>query len=393
MTTPACNNATTLGQTLRRRGLIAAIAAISTVGIALSLGLPLLALVLEARGITPLWIGVNTAVAGLASIAVTPFVTPLARRAGTANLALACVIIAAVSFFCFYIAEAFWMWFPLRVIFHGAATIVFILSEFWITHQAPNARRGAVMGIYGIFLSIGFMVGPLIITVVGSQGATPFVLGTAILLLSALPIMLARRAAPRMIEKPSAPFSRFLIAAPMATLAAFVFGAVESGALSLMPVYGIRIGFNATDAVLLVSAMAAGSVALQLPLGLLADRLDRRHLLMACALAGALGAAAIPFAAAHLMILLALIFVWGGFMAGLYTVGLIHLGARFSGTDLASANAAFVMMYSIGMLIGPTMMGAALNSGNPHMLPYSIMAFFMLYMAIALPRMRFKTAR
>lgn len=383
----------TLFQLLRQPGLIAAIAAISTVGIALSLGLPLLALVLETRGITPLWIGINTAVAGVASIAVTPFVTPLARRFGTANLALACVAICTISFFSFYALTPFWTWFPLRVIFHGAVTTVFILSEFWVSEQAPDARRGVIMGLYASCLSVGFMVGPLIIAAVGSSGPTPFLLGSLIMLLGTLPIALARKIAPRMDHEPSAPFARFLIAAPMATLAAFVFGAVESGALSLMPVYGMRIGFDTADAVLLVSAVSAGNIALQIPLGLLSDRVDRQKLLLGCALAGALGAIAIPFAAHDLTMLLGLIFVWGGFMAGLYTIGLTHLGARFSSTDLASANAAFVMMYSIGMLIGPSMMGASLNSANPHFMPYTIAGFFVLYTAIALPRMRFERNR
>ncbi len=375
---------------VRRPGLMAAIAAISTVGVALSLGLPLLALVLEARGITPLWIGINTAVAGVASIAVTPFVTPWARRHGTARLMLACVLGATASFLGFYLAQPFWVWFPLRIVFHGTTTIIFILSEFWINDQAPNARRGAVMGLYAACLSVGFMVGPLIIAVLGSDGATPFITGAIIMLLAALPVAMARKAAPRMEEEPSAPFYRFLVAAPMATLAAFVFGAAESGSMSLMAVYGIRVGFDAADAVLMVSAVSAGNIAMQIPLGMLSDRLDRRHMLVACAAAGALGASLIPFATHNLTLLLAIIFISGGFMAGLYTIGLIHLGTRFSGTDLASANAAFVMMYSIGMLIGPATMGIALNSSNPHWLPWSIVGFFVLYLTIAIPRICFE---
>ena len=39
----------------------------------------------------------------------------------------------------------------------------------------------------------------------------------------------------------------------------------------------------------------------------------------------------------------ALLFVWGGVVGALYTVGLAHLGARFTGPDHSSANAAFVV--------------------------------------------------
>ena len=48
------------------RSLIAAVAAISAVGIAIGLGLPLLSIIMEKRGISPTMIGINSAMAGVA---------------------------------------------------------------------------------------------------------------------------------------------------------------------------------------------------------------------------------------------------------------------------------------------------------------------------------------
>jgi predicted MFS family arabinose efflux permease len=77
-------------------------------------------------------------------------------------------------------------------------------------------------------------------------------------------------------------------------------------------------------------------------------------------------AAMMPLLASSMTLLIASLIAWGGVVAGLYTVGLTHLGARLSGTDLASANAAFIMMYSVGMLVGPTMIGAGMQVWDPH---------------------------
>ena len=66
---------------------------------------------------------------------------------------------------------------------------------------------------------------------------------------------------------------------------------------------------------------------------------------------------------------LALIFVWGGFIAGLYAVGLAHLGSTFKGGDLAAANAAFAILYAVGVLIGPSLGGIGMDLWNPHGLP------------------------
>src|SRR5690606_23661908 len=138
--------------TIRWRSIAAAIASISVVGIAIGLGVPLLSVILEARGYSATAIGANTAVAGLASIAAAPFATPLAARFGVVPLMLAMIVAGGVAFVGFYFAPAFWMWFPLRAVLHFALTVLFILSEFWISTSAPPHRRGLVLGLYATVL-------------------------------------------------------------------------------------------------------------------------------------------------------------------------------------------------------------------------------------------------
>src|SRR5690554_5155401 len=73
----------------RALGVAAAISAITAVGIGLSVGLPLLSLTLEQRGVSEFWIGVNVAAGGVAALTVTPFTPALAFRFGTARMLLA----------------------------------------------------------------------------------------------------------------------------------------------------------------------------------------------------------------------------------------------------------------------------------------------------------------
>ncbi|MGO4843022.1 hypothetical protein AB4144_63200, partial [Rhizobiaceae sp. 2RAB30] len=62
--------------------ITAAIASISVVGIAIGLGIPLLSVILESRGHSASMIGLNTAIAGIASIAAAPLAIPMAVRFG-----------------------------------------------------------------------------------------------------------------------------------------------------------------------------------------------------------------------------------------------------------------------------------------------------------------------
>lgn len=377
---------------VRWPSVAAAVAAISAVGIAIGLGMPLLSVILEGRGYSATMIGLNTAIAGLASIAAAPLATPLAARFGVAQTMLAMIVAGGLSFVCFHFTDDFALWGVLRAVLHVAVTILFILSEFWISASAPPKRRGFVLGIYATVLSLGFAFGPWLFSRIGSDGFRPFAIACGLILAAGIPVLLAARQSPDMRPDEhggSGGFLRFVFLVPTATAAVLVFGAVETGGFALFPIYGTRIGYSEADAALLLTAVGLGNVLLQIPLGMLSDRLpDRRILLVACAGVGLAGMLVLPAIAASWHTSAAVLFVWGGVVAGLYTVGLAHLGSRLSGRDLASANAAFVFCYGIGMLVGPQAIGAAMDLVGPHGFAFSLALFFGLYLVLAGTRLR-----
>jgi MFS family permease len=371
----------------------AAIASISVVGIAIGLAMPLLSVILESRGHSASMIGLNTAVAGLASIAAAPLATPLAARFGVVWTMLAMIVIGAFSVLGFYVAPAFWMWFPLRAILHVALTVLFILSEFWISMAAPPRRRGFVLGVYATVLSLGFAFGPWLYAQMGSSGFLPFGVTFALVILAAIPVLMAAGESPQIqrADSQSTGFIRYIWLVPTATAAVMVYGAVETGGFALFPVYGNRIGYSESDAALLLSMIGLGNVLLQIPLGYLSDRIgDRRILLVACAAVGLTGMLALPWFATDWNIAAAVLFVWGGVVAALYTIGLAHLGSRLTGRELASANAAFVLCYGLGMLVGPQVIGIGMDLFGPDGFNYSLALFFALYIALAVARIAAK---
>ncbi len=375
-------------QEVDKWGAVAAIATISAVGVAVGLSFPLLSFLMEQRGYSTTLIGANTAMAGIASMLAVPFVNPLARRIGLVATLVLAAVISAASLIGFYIFPSIGAWFLLRISFHGAITASFILSEYWINVAAPEKRRGFVLGIYGSVLSLGFATGPALLALLGTKGPLPFVTGVIIILVSTLPAILAHGRQPRTDSHPkSRSVLRYIWLVPLATAAAFIFGAVEQAGLALFPVYGARNGYDETQISLLLIVLAFGNVALQLPLGLISDRLrDRRWLLFACAAVGAIGVAIVPYAMQYPALLICGMFVWGGVTTGMYTVGLAHLGSRLKGPDLAQANAAFILCYAIGMVIGPQVAGVAMDIWNPHGFAVALSGMFVGYLVLVLIR-------
>jgi MFS family permease len=239
-------------------------------------------------------------------------------------------------------------------------------------------------------MAIGFSAGPMILGAVGFDGWTPFVVCATLTTACLLPLSTAWRDAPALHAEgaPAAPAWRYFRTDPTVLFAVTLFGAIEFGVLGLLPVWGVRMGLERDAASFLVSVLILGNVVFQIPLGALADRIDRRAILVFCAATTIVAAAALPQVGAESWALWAALFVWGGLVAGLYTVALVELAARYRGQALVAATAAVMAAYGTGALVGPVLVGLAMDVVDPHGLSIALAAMALAYLGLALARAR-----
>jgi len=369
------------------RGAIAAISAMISVGIAISLLSPLLALTLAERGITERTIGLLVAALAASALFATPYAPHIAKRFGTARTIAALLPLAACLIpFAYYVTDLRAL-FVLLFLYGMCVSVCFALSEFWINAVTHEKKRGLIMGIYATCLSIGFALGPIVITATGIGTPLPFFIGAALFVAGAVPAWRARDVSPDFSDSPTKGFASYILAVPIATFGVFVFAMAESSGFAFLPLWGQHLGYSTAIVPLLASAMTLGNVALQIPLGLVADRIDKRLILLVCGLFGAFGMLFAYFVTGSWFALVLVLFVWGGASAGIYTVGLAHLASRFSGGDLAAANSAFVFCYALGMLVGPLSVGEAMDRMPSAGYPLIIGGAFALYCIIAAARL------
>jgi len=328
--------------------------------------------------------GLNLAIGGLAAVVVTPFMPRAMAKIGAAELLALALVIAAAALIAIYAIPSLWLWFPVRFVLSSALNALFVIAEYWISRLANESNRGRYIALYSLCFAGGFGIGPALLQVTGTNGIAPFAAGAVLLLAAIAPVMFARRAAPRIEQAFTTSVVSVVRAAPAAFAAAFVFGAVDAGMAGLIPVYAMRSGYTEAHAALCVTAMALGSIMFQYPIGALADRTSRRHLLALCAATGIVGAALTPLAVQTPYLLYLLLFVWGGLILGIYTIGLMLLGEHFCDADLANANASFVILYSLGLLLGPLGEGVALDAWNPDGLMLSLGLICAVYMGFLL---------
>ena len=170
---------------------------------------------------------------------------------------------------------------------------------------------------------------------------------------------------------PQASLIGLLPHAPVLLLAVLVTAGFWQAILSLLPIYGSSYDIDEVRLSALLTVLSAGNIALQLPLGFAAERFTARPVLIACSVGTALGCLLLP-------VLIATPLIWplglvlGALSYGIYTMAIIQLGERFSGSMLVAGNAAFALMWGVGGLVGPPATGAIMDVFGVQGLPITL---------------------
>ncbi len=367
--------------------MVAVIASVAAVGLSLGFTMPLIALLLERDGHSATVIGLNAATSAFAMVVVAPLLPRLMGRVGTLPALYLGIAVAVTALLMMPLLPSLEAWFVLRFLLGLGIATHWVVSETWINTVADERNRGRVIGAYVTVLSAGLAAGPLLIGITGIDGAAPFLAAAAFIAAAAVPLLFAAGGAPPVAAEPPSALVAAVRRAPAVMAAALLVGFTHIMVFALLTVYGVRLGLGQDTAVRMLSVFLAGSVVLQVPIGWLADRLGREVMLAGGAAAGLAGALALPLVLEGAL-LWPLLFLWGGTVVGLYTVGLSLLGERFRSGQLASAMAAFVMIYELGSLTGPVAAGAAMDLLGRAGLPLTLALGFGAMIAVALATRR-----
>ena len=358
-----------------------------TFGLTYGLSAPLLALSLARHGFGQSFIGANAAMHAVGVLAIAPLLPGLAWRSGP-KLPIAVALLAAAAVLALFpVMPSIWLWFPLRIALGAAAETLFVMSETWLNQLSDEATRARTMAIYTAALSLGFALGPVILTVVGTDGLLPYLLGDGIALLALLSIAMPWVRTP-VFERPAHPNPlRYISLAPVAIGATLVNAALETAGMSFLPLYAMRAGWSEGPATLLLSVLLLGAILLQLPIGWLGDRMDRGKLVIGLGLASTVGALVWPFVLHTPLLAYPLLFVWGGLFVGIYTIMMAVVGSRFQGGDLVSVYAVMSVAWGLGAFVGPGSAGIAMDLARNGLPVFAAIACA-LFTALAVLRRR-----
>jgi MFS family permease len=338
---------------------------------------PYFSLSLHGMGMSSGVVGLNSSAAGLGIIFVGPFVPRLLARFGMKQVVAAQFALSALCFGTLLVWTSVPAWFAVRLVLGTVMASIWTTTEIWLNAVVSDRHRGRVLGISGAWYACCQFLGPLALGVVGVAGRGALLtaiipLGTGVLVaLSLRPAGAAGTSAEQAGDR------RGVFRAAWALLlAAFVTGIGEASMQGLLPLYGLSHGLSEAGSARLVAVFSGGEAVLVVVLGWLADRVSQDKILAGSMLTGAVLAALLPLAGTNLVWLYILLFLAGGTLPGVYTIGIVLIGRNFGGDRLPSITVAFAIAYSAGSALGPTPVGFLFRAMGPSALPETVAVTF-----------------
>ena len=344
-----------------RRILLSIICVVSIYGLTVGFLYPLISLKMAARGFPPSWIGIMGAMPFIAAIIASPITPLIMRTVNVSRLVFLAICADLTLILVMMFIDNVYVWFVSRFLMGVAGAVLFVVSETWINEIAEDRSRGRVLGLYTLTLSATLALSPLFIVFFGAEGSLPFLVAFIVIAFSLIPLRWTRGVSPDFSGGQVSHVWRFMLWAPTLVGAAALMAFEEAALLTLLPVYSLQNGVTEKVAALFLTVLAVGSMAAQPLIGWLADKVNRYSLIFVCALVVLLGALSLPFIIDTHIIVWPVMLVWGGAIAGIYTVALAIMGQRFRGAQLAAGNAAFGVMWGFAGAMAPGSAGIAMT--------------------------------
>ena len=244
-------------------------------------------------------------------------------------------------------------WAVMRVASGLCVAGCYTVIEAWLQAKATNANRGRTMAVYrmvDISASLGaqMMIGALATV----ETYLAYNLLTLFCCASLLPLALTKASPP--ITK-SAPRLRPLLAlnrSPLAVFAVVVTGLTNSAYRMVGPIYGSELGLNALQIGLFLAGFVLGGAISQYPAGWLADKFDRRWVVIALSIAALLSCTISFFAVGVEQVIIASC-LFGFITVPIYSVATAHAHDFASSDERVELSAALLFYFAIGAIASP----------------------------------------
>ena len=315
------------------------------------------------------------------------FTSSMVSRVGHVRAFSALAAMAAISVLASAVMVTPTAWIILRGLcgfcFAGAAMIV----ESWLADKSPAETRGRVFGIYTMVNLTASTAGQLMLTVGDPAGFVLFAAAGIFYALSLVPTAISTSANPEALVQVRLDLPGLWRNSPIAVFAVFFVGVSNASFGAMAPVFADRIGLDLSTIAIFASVPILTGAIVQIPVGILSDRMDRRVVLMGIATVALCADLAFfflqPTGAMSNLILAALL---GGAIFAMYPVIVAHANDHAKQGEAIRVSGGLLLVFGLGSIVGPLSAGWGMMQYAPRALFVVTLAAHVLIIGFALLR-------
>jgi MFS family permease len=260
-------------------------------------------------------------------------------------------------------------WAVLRFVSGLCIAGIFSALESWLNDRLDNTNRGRVLGVYMVITYFAMALGQLSINVWDVDSAGGFIAAALLTSLAIVPVALTRAEAPSLAKAAPITMGELYRISPLAVTSAVCSGLMLGAFWGMGAIFGREIGLSVFETSLFTGSYIFGGLLLQIPIGRLSDRFDRRTVLCNV-LAGATMVCFAGLAAGRLgdplPVVLALAALLGGAISNVYPLAIAQAFDYLDREQYVAGASRMLMAFSVGAVAGPLVCSIAMSWLGPH---------------------------
>ncbi len=254
-------------------------------------------------------------------------------------------------------------WAAMRILSGLCVAGSFTVIEAWIQAKVTNSNRARILGVYRVVDLVGGIAAQSIIFLLTPAHYVAYNVLAIFACAALLPLVLTRIPPPELADDLRLNLLMSYRISPVAVGGVFVAGVTTAGFRMVGPIYAARMGFDSAQIGIFLSSFLLGGAIAQYPVGWLADRNDRRWVLIGLSV-GAIGACflATMLSTSGSLVIFANTIGFGLMTFPIYSVAAAHANDHVERHKAVELNASLLFFFALGAILSPLLISSVLDA-------------------------------
>ncbi len=277
------------------------------------------------------------------------------RQIGLVRTFAMCGSLGASAILIMGLSDEIWLWAIMRAVMGFCIACATTTLDTWFNSVSTESNRGKILAVNQVVILSAITLGQFGLVLAPPSETTLFILCGVLFSISVSPAIFISQFEPEIEQSDTIPLRSIYTLSPLGAITCFVCGILYSTIANMLPVYADSQGITGINMSIFMGAATAGGILLQLPVGYLSDRFERRKVILSSCFILAVVSFVLPASIQYNWQVAPLILVATtmGLIACLYPLSISETFDRALKAQLVPVLSGLLCIYAIGSIIGP----------------------------------------